>query len=66
MDDSLYYNIKDIMKIFNIGKDVAYKLAQTDGVPCMRLGNRILFEKSAFDTWRKRNVNKIIVLSTKN
>lgn len=61
-DSSLYYTIQDIMSIFNISKNTAYRLAKTDGVPCMKLGNTIRFEKEAFDVWRKRNLNKSVVL----
>ena len=58
----MYYTIQDIMNMFQISKNVAYRLAKTDGVPCMRLGNAIRFEKEAFDLWRKKNVSKTVIL----
>ncbi len=59
-NESLYYTIQDIMCIFGISKNTAYKLAKLDGVPCMRIGDKCLFEKEAFNNWRKRNLNRTI------
>lgn len=60
--EPLYYTIRDIMQMFQISKNTAYRLAKTDGVPCMKIGNTFRFEKEAFDTWRKRNLNKTVLL----
>ena len=61
-NESLYYTIQDIMCIFGISKNTAYKLARLDGVPCMRIGDKYLFEKEAFNNWRKRNLNRTIII----
>lgn len=58
----LYYTIQNIMDMFGISKSVAYKLANIDDVPCMRIGAKYLFEKEAFDIWRKRNLKRVIEL----
>lgn len=56
----LYYTVKDIQEMMGISKNVAYKFANIDGISCMRLGNKILFDKEDFDKWRTRHKNKSV------
>lgn len=48
------YTIKDIMRILSISKSSAYRLANTDGFPCVRIGKLIRIEKDAFENWMRR------------
>lgn len=59
----LYYTIKDIQEMMGISKNTAYKLARINGVCCMQLGKKLLFEKESFDRWRERHKNKIVELN---
>ena len=57
-----FYSIKDVMTILNIGRNKAYKLANVNGVPVMRIGNTILFEKEEFDLWIRKHIGKTVIL----
>jgi len=56
----LYYTVKDLQEMMGISKNTAYKMADVDGVACMRLGGKLLFDKEAFDKWRRQHINKVV------
>lgn len=57
-----YYTIKDIMDILGVSRNTAYKIANIDGMPTLRLGRTIRIEKEGFDKWRRDAVGSVVNL----
>lgn len=53
-----YYTINDVAHILGVGKNTAYKIANMDGIPTLRIGRVIRIEKEGFDRWRRNAVGK--------
>jgi hypothetical protein len=51
-----YYTIKDIMSILGVCRNTAYKIADMDDVPTLRIGNMIRIDKNGFDEWCRRRI----------
>lgn len=49
--EDAFLTIKDLQSILKIGKDKAYKLANTKGFPSIKIGNTIRVPKDKFDEW---------------
>ena len=45
------YEVKDIMQIMRISRNMAYKLIQQEGVPYMRVGGRYKIPVERFYEW---------------
>ena len=45
------YNVNDLAQIFKCGITQAYKIANANGFPAVRLGGKILVEKKALESW---------------
>ena len=54
----MYYTVRDIMDIFHISKNTAYKLVHSVGAPTIRVGRKLLVDKNQFESWLK-SVKKI-------
>jgi excisionase family DNA binding protein len=52
--------VKDLQEMMGISRNTAYKMADVDGVACMKLGGKLLFDKEAFDKWRRQHINKVV------
>ncbi len=47
-----YLTVQDIMKILHIASTSAIsRLIRRQGIPCMKFGKRLLFNKNKFETW---------------
>lgn len=44
-------NVKETAEYLGISKDSLYALVREKGVPCVRVGRRILFRKETIDRW---------------
>lgn len=55
-----YYTIKDVMDMLGVSKGTAYKIAELDGVPTIRIGRIIRIEKKGFDRWRDAMIGRKI------
>lgn len=53
LSEDSFLTIKDLQLILKIGKDKAYKLANTKGFPSIKIGNTIRIPKKQFDEWVK-------------
>jgi hypothetical protein len=60
-DDIIMYTVKDIQSIFKCGLKQAYELVNVSGFPSIRIGRKILVEKSALENWLARNRGKTIL-----
>jgi hypothetical protein len=60
-DDIIMYTVKDIRHIFKCGLKQAYELVNASGFPSIRIGGKILVEKSALESWLARNRGKRII-----
>lgn len=45
------YTVQEIMEILNIGKNAAYKLADSNEFKVIRVGRTIRISKISFDNW---------------
>ena len=49
--ERLVYSVDDIMKILDIGRNQAYKLANSGKFPTRKIGRKILIPKAGFMKW---------------
>lgn len=52
--DRQYYTAKDIQDIFHLSKNNAYKLMNSDGFPCMRIGKKLLVSVEELKKWQNK------------
>ena len=50
----VFYTTKDLMEIFHIGKNKAYKLMNQRDFPSIKLGNKYLVSKSNLEEFLNR------------
>lgn len=50
-EDTIIYQVKDIMRVMNIGRDRAYSLMKSKGFPSTQLGKTFFVTKKNFDDW---------------
>jgi excisionase family DNA binding protein len=60
-NDIIMYTVKDIRNIFKCGLKQAYELVNASGFPSIRIGRKILVERSALENWLARNRGKTIL-----
>ena len=60
-NDIIMYTVKDIQDIFKCGRRQAYDLVNANGFPSIRIGNRIVVEKSALENWLGKYKGKIFI-----
>ena len=58
----IMYTVKDLQEIFDCSKAFAYTLVHAGGFPSLRIGGKILVEKTALEEWVKKNKGKSILL----
>ncbi|MCL2718785.1 MAG: helix-turn-helix domain-containing protein [Lachnospiraceae bacterium] len=46
-----FYTVRDIQKIFGIGRNSAYKLVSEKDFPSIYIGNRIVIPADKFQNW---------------
>ncbi len=56
-DDIRLLTVKDIQEMFQIKKDLAYKLVNTKGFPKIKIGREIRVPKQALKEWIKSYTN---------
>lgn len=56
------YGVKDIQRIFGIGRNKALALLKSDGFPTLKLGNTFRVEATQLKTWIENNRGKNIKL----
>lgn len=49
-----YYTIEEVMDLLQISRSTAYKLAHSRGVPVIKIGKILRFDKDLFDSWLKK------------
>lgn len=45
------YDVNDIKNIFKLGENRAYDLMNSNGFPSIKIGKKILVEKSSLEKW---------------
>lgn len=60
--DIIMYTVKDIQKIFKCSQAHAYELVNANGFPSIRIGAKILIEKTALQKWITKNLGKSVLL----
>jgi len=61
-NDIIIYSVKDIKTIFGFSLTQAYGLMKANGFPSIRVGGRIVVEKSALEKWLKKNEGRKFAL----
>ena len=51
----LFLNAKTLAEVLGIAQSSAYELMHEKGFPVLKVGNRLLVEKSKFKEWIERN-----------
>ena len=51
----LFLNAKNLAEVLGIAPSSAYELMHEKGFPVLKIGNRLLVEKSKFKEWIERN-----------
>ena len=51
----LFLNAKILAEVLSIAPSSAYELMHEKGFPVLKVGNRLLVEKSKFKEWMERN-----------
>ena len=54
-DLPLFLNAELLAKVLGVGVSSAYELMHEKGFPTLKVGNRLLVEKSKFKEWVERN-----------
>ena len=54
-DLPLFLNAKILAEVLGIAPSSAYELMHEKGFPVLKIGNRLLVEKSKFKEWIERN-----------
>ena len=49
-----FYTIEEVMDLLQISRSTAYKLAHSRGVPVIKIGKILRFDKDLFDSWLKK------------
>jgi len=61
--DIIMYNMADVKNIFNCGRRQAYEIANSNGFPKIKIGNKFYVEKRALESWIAKNKGKEILLN---
>lgn len=48
--------VTEAARVLGIGRNLAYRLAQTGEIPAIRLGKRIIIPRAAFEQWLSQAV----------
>lgn len=55
-----YINIKEMAELLHIGKSMAYKIANSPGFPCVRIGSKYIIDKGELMIWMKDRMGKTV------
>ena len=47
----IMYNVNDLAQMFKCGITQAYRIANANGFPAVRLGGKIMVEKRVLENW---------------
>lgn len=59
----ILYDVNDIQEIFKCGKRQSYQLIHTNGFPSIKIGKKILVEKTALEKWIDQNKGKTVLFN---
>lgn len=62
-DDIVLYTIKDIQRIFHMGRTKASALIHSNGFPVVQINRRYFVEKKALEKWLKQQEGKRFLMS---
>jgi predicted DNA-binding transcriptional regulator AlpA len=51
-------SVEDMQVIFDISRNMAYKIVNTHDFPKIRIGSRIFIPRKEFNNWVKRYIGK--------
>lgn len=57
-----FYGVKDIQRIFGVGRNKAIALLNTEGFPTIKIGRTYRVETSELENWIKENKGKNIAI----
>lgn len=55
--------MEDMQLIFDISRNMAYKIVNTHDFPKIRIGSRIFIPRKEFDNWVKRYIGKTYLIN---
>jgi len=61
-DSIIMYTVNDLQKIFKSSRTTIYKLVGSDGFPSIKIGGKILTEKTALEKWIEKNRGKTFII----
>lgn len=61
-DNIIMYDVNKIRDIFQFGKNNAYQLMKANGFPSIKIGGKMLVEKTALEKWLMKNQGKSIII----
>lgn len=53
---------KDIIEIFGVSKNTAYKMVRQKGFPSIKVGNRYVVRESSLEKWIETNEGREFIL----
>ena len=56
--EKLFYSVKDVAAILNIGRNKAYSLMQAKGFPAIKLAGTYKVSADLFDEWLRDTIAK--------
>ena len=59
-ENIVMYTVKDLKTIFKCSLSNAYKIANANGFPSIRVGGTILVEKQALEKWLEKNKGRSV------
>lgn len=59
----MYYTVKEVAELLRVSKSTVYRLAQQKGVPAIRIGEKILFDKDKLHNWLDGKIGKIVQIN---
>ena len=60
-----YYTLEDMMRIFSCGRNTVYKILNTKGFPCLRVGKKYCIPIEPFRKWVNENATAYIATEEK-
>ena len=60
--DITMYDVKDVQDIFKCSPTQAYSIVNANGFPSIRLGGKIMVERSAMINWLDKNKGKKVAI----
>lgn len=58
MQEKILYTVEEIMELFKISKNTAYRLIKSEGFPHTYVGRRLYVRKTALENWLRQQEGK--------